>query len=96
VRGRVVGPDADPVWFLGTLARLKLTGEDTGGRFALWDGLLPRGAAPQGFPTLALRGLAGVGGSLGEGPAGSARDALLPHVETSGMYAGCVRRLAVG
>jgi quercetin dioxygenase-like cupin family protein len=40
-------PAADgPLWFLGTLARLKLTGEQTGGRFALWEGLLPRGAAP--------------------------------------------------
>ena len=44
--GRVVGPDTDPLWFLGTLARMKLTGEDTGGRFALWEGVLPRGAAP--------------------------------------------------
>lgn len=35
-----------PVWFLGTLARLKLTGEQTGGRFALWEGVLPHGAAP--------------------------------------------------
>lgn len=25
---------------------MRLTGEDTGGRFALWEGLLPRGAAP--------------------------------------------------
>jgi quercetin dioxygenase-like cupin family protein len=35
-----------PLWFLGTLVRLKLTGEQTGGRFALWEGVLPRGAAP--------------------------------------------------
>ncbi len=35
-----------PLWFLGTLARLKLTGEQTGGRFALWEGVLPHGAAP--------------------------------------------------
>jgi quercetin dioxygenase-like cupin family protein len=35
-----------PLWFLGTLARIKLTGEDTGGRFALWEGVLPHGAAP--------------------------------------------------
>jgi Cupin domain len=46
VRGRVVGPGGDPLWFLGTLARLKLTGGQTGGRFALWEGVLPRGAAP--------------------------------------------------
>jgi quercetin dioxygenase-like cupin family protein len=35
-----------PLWFLGTLARMKLTGEQTGGRFALWEGVLPQGAAP--------------------------------------------------
>ncbi len=46
VSGRVVSPGGEPLWFLGTLARLKLAGEDTGGRFALWEGLLPRGAAP--------------------------------------------------
>jgi quercetin dioxygenase-like cupin family protein len=37
---------AEPLWFLGTLVRPKLAGEQTGGRFALWEGLLPRGAAP--------------------------------------------------
>jgi quercetin dioxygenase-like cupin family protein len=36
----------EPLWFLGTLARLKLTGGQTGGRFALWESMLPRGAAP--------------------------------------------------
>jgi len=46
VRGRVVAPGGDLLWFLGTLARMKLTGADTGGRFALWEGVLPRGAAP--------------------------------------------------
>lgn len=45
-RGRVVAPGGDPLWFLGTLARMKLTGEETGGRFALWEGVLPRGASP--------------------------------------------------
>jgi len=34
------------LWFLGTLARMKLEGRDTGGRFALWEGVLPKGAAP--------------------------------------------------
>jgi quercetin dioxygenase-like cupin family protein len=43
---RVVASTPPPLWFLGTLARLKLTGEQTGGRFALWEGVLPRGAAP--------------------------------------------------
>jgi len=37
---------AEPLWFLGTLVRLRLTGEQTGGRFALWEGVLPRGASP--------------------------------------------------
>jgi quercetin dioxygenase-like cupin family protein len=37
---------AEPLWFLGTLVRPKLTGAQTGGRFALWEGTLPRGAAP--------------------------------------------------
>jgi len=37
---------SDPLWFLGTLVRPKLTGEQTGGCFALWEGVLPRGAAP--------------------------------------------------
>jgi quercetin dioxygenase-like cupin family protein len=37
---------SEPLWFLGTLVRRKLTGEQTGGRFALWEGVLPRGAAP--------------------------------------------------
>jgi len=36
----------EPLWFLGTLVRPKLTGGDTGGRFALWEATLPRGAAP--------------------------------------------------
>jgi quercetin dioxygenase-like cupin family protein len=37
---------SEPRWFLGTLVRPKLAGEQTGGRFALWEGTLPRGAAP--------------------------------------------------
>ncbi len=36
----------ETLWFLGTLARIKLDARDTGGRFALWEGILPRGAAP--------------------------------------------------
>jgi quercetin dioxygenase-like cupin family protein len=35
-----------PLWFLGTLVRPKLSGDETGGRFALWEATLPRGAAP--------------------------------------------------
>lgn len=46
VEPRVVVPAAQPLWFLGTLVRLGLTGEQTGGRFALWEAVLPHGAAP--------------------------------------------------
>jgi hypothetical protein len=35
-----------PLWFLGTLARIKLDGERTGGRFGLFEVTFPRGAAP--------------------------------------------------
>lgn len=38
--------DSERLWFLGTLARMKLDGRQTGGRFGLWDGVLPCGAAP--------------------------------------------------
>lgn len=38
--------DGGSLWFLGTLARMKLEGRQTAGRFGLWDGVLPRGAAP--------------------------------------------------
>lgn len=44
-KARIV-TDSEPLWFLGTLARIKLDGTQTAGRFALWDGVLPRGAAP--------------------------------------------------
>jgi mannose-6-phosphate isomerase-like protein (cupin superfamily) len=37
---------SEDLWFLGTLARMKLEGHQTGGRFALWEGVLPHGAAP--------------------------------------------------
>jgi quercetin dioxygenase-like cupin family protein len=43
---RVVAATGEALWLLGTLARLKLTGEDTAGRFALREGVRPRGAAP--------------------------------------------------
>jgi len=43
---RAVAADGELLWFLGTLARIKLDALDTAGRFALWEGLLPRGAAP--------------------------------------------------
>lgn len=42
----VVDGDEELLWFLGTLARMKLEGHETAGRFALWEGTLPRGAAP--------------------------------------------------
>ncbi len=34
------------LWFLGTLARMKVEGHQTAGRFGLWEGVLPHGAAP--------------------------------------------------
>jgi quercetin dioxygenase-like cupin family protein len=34
------------LWFLGTLAKIKLEGRDTHGRFAMWENVLPHGAAP--------------------------------------------------
>jgi mannose-6-phosphate isomerase-like protein (cupin superfamily) len=43
---QVVSGRGEPLWFLGTLARVKLDGRQTGGRFALWEGVLPHGAAP--------------------------------------------------
>jgi quercetin dioxygenase-like cupin family protein len=43
---RVVADGGERLWFLGTLARIGLAGEHTGGRFAIWDGVLPHGAAP--------------------------------------------------
>jgi quercetin dioxygenase-like cupin family protein len=43
---RVASGDEETLWFLGTLVRMKLDGRETAGRFALWEGVLPRGAAP--------------------------------------------------
>lgn len=37
---------SERLWFLGTLGRMKLDGHHTAGRFALWEGVLPQGAAP--------------------------------------------------
>lgn len=42
----VVSGGGEALWFLGTLARMKLDGAQTAGRFSLWDGTLPHGAAP--------------------------------------------------
>jgi quercetin dioxygenase-like cupin family protein len=42
----VVPAKVEPLWFLGTVQRIRLDGSQTGGRFALWEGLFPRGAAP--------------------------------------------------
>lgn len=38
--------DSERLWFLGTLGRMKLDGRHTAGKFALWEGVLPQGAAP--------------------------------------------------
>lgn len=43
---QVVSGREETLWFLGTLARMKLDARGTGGRFALWEGVLPHGAAP--------------------------------------------------
>jgi quercetin dioxygenase-like cupin family protein len=38
--------DAERLWFLGTLVRVLLDGEQTGGRFAVMEILFPHGASP--------------------------------------------------
>jgi len=43
---RVVTGRGESLWFLGTVVRMKLAGEQTGGRFSVWEGVLPHGAAP--------------------------------------------------
>jgi quercetin dioxygenase-like cupin family protein len=43
---QVVAGRTEQLWFLGTLARIKLDGHQTAGRFALVELLAPRGAAP--------------------------------------------------
>jgi quercetin dioxygenase-like cupin family protein len=45
-RSQVVAARTEPLWFLGTLVRIKLDGEQTAGRFALIEFVAPRGAAP--------------------------------------------------
>jgi quercetin dioxygenase-like cupin family protein len=47
VRGKVVaGGEPDPLWFLGTFVRVLIDGADTGGRYAAFESLMPRGASP--------------------------------------------------
>ena len=41
-----ISRDGEKLWFLGTLAVMKLDGSQTDGRFAMWQGVLPVGAAP--------------------------------------------------
>ena len=36
--------DPEKLWFLGTLAQIKLDGQTTDGRLAVFEGLFPRGA----------------------------------------------------
>lgn len=38
--------DRAALWFLGTFARPLIDGADSDGRFALWEGVMPRRAAP--------------------------------------------------
>ena len=42
----VGGAEPEPLWFLGTFARVLIDGADTGGRFGAFETLLPRGASP--------------------------------------------------
>jgi quercetin dioxygenase-like cupin family protein len=42
---RVVS-ETQPLWFLGTLARILLDGTQTGGAFAVFEVTLPKGASP--------------------------------------------------
>ena len=44
--GVVAADGGDARWFLGNLARIKLTGEQTGGRFSLVELTAPRGDMP--------------------------------------------------
>ena len=50
--GTHLGPSASAgsavraLWFLGTLVRVKLDGEDTGGRLGLFEVTMPGGASP--------------------------------------------------
>ena len=45
--GAVIGPgDGERFTFLGTDVTIKLDGEATGGRFAIFEDVLPHGAAP--------------------------------------------------
>jgi len=41
-----VSARSDPRWFLGTLVYPHVSGAETDGSFALWEAVLPRGAAP--------------------------------------------------
>jgi hypothetical protein len=43
---QVVAADSEPLWFLGTLAKIKLAGSQTGGRFGVFEALFPHGASP--------------------------------------------------
>lgn len=46
-RPRILGPgEGDARWFLGTLATIKVDGDDSAGRLAVWEALLPKDAAP--------------------------------------------------
>jgi quercetin dioxygenase-like cupin family protein len=46
-RPKILGPgEGDARWFLGTLATIKVDGEDSAGRLAVFESLLPKDAAP--------------------------------------------------
>ncbi len=41
----VTDPRGEVLWFLGTVVRPKLVGEQTAGRLGMWEAVLPFGAA---------------------------------------------------
>jgi len=46
-RPKILGPgEGDARWFLGTLATIKVDGDDSAGRLAIWEALLPKDAGP--------------------------------------------------
>src|SRR3954452_13191770 len=44
------GGEGERLWFVGTLATIRVPGEAVGGRFALIEFLFPRGASPPRHP----------------------------------------------
>jgi hypothetical protein len=92
--GQGVVGGQDPLWFLGTLARLKLDGSQTGGRFALWEGVFPRGAAPPLHSHPQDETFYVVEGEVTAWIVEP--EAVADHAEPSGWVAACAQRGGVG